>query len=135
MYCLRRFRIVALLVVCGPRRSSSSGTPHAQGGRRPGFESARRNLPPAGEAEAVPSRFSVDVCRVHLVDASFGSPPQTVKSSPLCRQRQTLGIVLIIIEPVCSLTSQLVQRDPSRVQFRGQIAPESRQQLSGNRLV
>jgi hypothetical protein len=35
--------------------------------------------------------------------------------------------VLVVVEPVRSLTPEVVQRDPSRRQFRSQIAPESHQ--------
>ena len=118
---------VPLVAAASPTKGLTCGARHTQGGRGPGFESTRRDRPAAGEAHTVASGFGVDQCRVHLGNAAFDGPQQTIEPRMLPRQRQALWIVLVVVEPVRPLTSEIVQTDPSRCQFRNQFAPESDQ--------
>ena len=96
------------------KRSSTRGTGNTFRCRRPGFESARRDRTPAGKAHSVSAGFGIGQRRVHLRDAKLGGPPQTVEARKLPRQRHALRIVLVVVEPACSLPTQVIQRDPDR---------------------
>ena len=116
-----------------PARLFSGRTADAQGGRRPGLQSAGRDRPAAREAHAITPGFCIGQSCVYVGNSSLRRPPQPVQAGPLPRQRQALRIVLVVVEPGGALMPEVVQCQLSRFQFRGQFAPEGDKQLFGHR--